>query len=333
MERVLYLDVVKFIAILLVCIGHSYTITLGMESHLRDIIYSFHMPLFMLICGYFSENSFQLGIRAFLTKKGKQLLIPAFAGTLLSLSALTILKGGVTFFIIKQEAFGGFWFLKTLFACYLIVYVSKRIRLPDWALCIVSICIMFIIPWGGTLMINFLLIFFWTGFFMRKYSIIISRYHRCITLMSITLFVLAIVLGWAVPCEKIDIDLLINRPWILMRQYLVGLIGSFSVIGVSRFLCVDRDCGTMTTGFVEKVINGMAIIGRYTLGIYVVQTIVLEQIAGNSLTLFKQPYYNFGSDYVLSPLLGLFFCLLSYFIIKYTKRYKNIRILFYGGQK
>ena len=59
-NRIEYLDLVKFFAICLVCIGHSYAKVPTLESSLCPIIYSFHMPLFMLVCGYFSVHSLEL---------------------------------------------------------------------------------------------------------------------------------------------------------------------------------------------------------------------------------------------------------------------------------
>ena len=49
-KRIEYLDLVKFFAICLVCIGHSYVKVPTLESLVCPIIYSFHMPLFMLVC-------------------------------------------------------------------------------------------------------------------------------------------------------------------------------------------------------------------------------------------------------------------------------------------
>lgn len=168
-QRVLYLDVVKFVAITLVCIGHSYPLTIGYESHLRPIIYSFHMPLFMLICGYFSVSSFQRNFKYFLKQKTTQLLIPAFSGIILSLCLMFILASeSISLSTVVAELYGGLWFLKTLFICYLIVYVFKRFYLPDWFACLSSIILFLILPYGGTLQVNFLLIMFWTGYFVNK---------------------------------------------------------------------------------------------------------------------------------------------------------------------
>lgn len=75
-KRIEYLDLVKFFAICLVCIGHSYAKVPTLESSVCPIIYSFHMPLFMLVCGYFSVHSLELPTKELLLKKGKQLLLP-----------------------------------------------------------------------------------------------------------------------------------------------------------------------------------------------------------------------------------------------------------------
>ena len=43
-DRIEYLDFVKFVAILLVCVGHCYVMVPNLDSIVRPIIYSFHMP-------------------------------------------------------------------------------------------------------------------------------------------------------------------------------------------------------------------------------------------------------------------------------------------------
>lgn len=48
MKRIGWVDIMKGIGIITVIIGHTYT-----PFGLNYIIYSFHMPLFFLISGYF----------------------------------------------------------------------------------------------------------------------------------------------------------------------------------------------------------------------------------------------------------------------------------------
>ena len=65
-NRIVYLDVVKFLAIWMVCIGHSYfLVDMSKASILYNWIYSFHMPLFMMLCGYFSLKSYDKALVPF----------------------------------------------------------------------------------------------------------------------------------------------------------------------------------------------------------------------------------------------------------------------------
>ncbi len=56
-KRELYLDIVKGMAIILVMIGHSTMANeyapFGHRSLIQHFIFSFHMPLFFIISGYF----------------------------------------------------------------------------------------------------------------------------------------------------------------------------------------------------------------------------------------------------------------------------------------
>lgn len=70
-QRILYLDVVKCVAILLACIEHAYNLTLGKSSGVREIIYFFHMPLFMIVSGCFSINAYNQEFVSFVKKKAK----------------------------------------------------------------------------------------------------------------------------------------------------------------------------------------------------------------------------------------------------------------------
>ena len=83
-DRIEYLDFVKFVAILLVCVGHCYVMVPNLDSIVRPIIYSFHMPLFMLVCGYFSTRSLEIPVKSLLEKKSRQLLLPVISCTIIT---------------------------------------------------------------------------------------------------------------------------------------------------------------------------------------------------------------------------------------------------------
>lgn len=65
--RLCWVDVVKGFTMLLVILGH-----LGLER-INIIIYSFHMPMFFILAGYFQKDQEH---KAFVIKKSKSLLVP-----------------------------------------------------------------------------------------------------------------------------------------------------------------------------------------------------------------------------------------------------------------
>lgn len=67
-KRDIRFDIAKGIGILLVVIGH-----VGEMKHLQPIIYSFHMPLFFMISGYFFKKK---KFDVFIKKRIKSLIIP-----------------------------------------------------------------------------------------------------------------------------------------------------------------------------------------------------------------------------------------------------------------
>lgn len=92
-QRIIYLDFAKFLAITFVCIGHAYYLGDIMQSRLCPVICSFHMSLFMTMCGFFSHGSLLLPFKNIVIKKSKQLLVPSVVGSLL-LAAIAYANGG-----------------------------------------------------------------------------------------------------------------------------------------------------------------------------------------------------------------------------------------------
>lgn len=81
-QRNLALDLLKSFAIYLVIYCHCLQF-LQPGHYLAKLpyvyVYSFHMPLFMCLTGYFSLSSMGLNVKEFLKKKGRSLLLSAVA--------------------------------------------------------------------------------------------------------------------------------------------------------------------------------------------------------------------------------------------------------------
>lgn len=316
-KRIEYLDLVKFIAILLVCIGHWYAKVPALDSSLNPIIYSFHMPLFMLVCGYFSVKALELPVRELLIKKGKQLLIPTIACTIVAIG----LYGGA----IGIEIIGCVWFLKALFACYIIARISKLTHLPIEIAFLTSWVILLYIPYGGTLQINFLYFYFCVGYLLHKWQDKIQSLKLPLFVFSLLFFVFSIGKHWAVPYQKIDMSFLLHSSLLFLVQVLIGLSGALVVVGICAL--IDKLRGQKGC----KVFRGLSVIGKYTLGIYVVQTFVLERSLPQFSFLNNSLLNSSLTDYIVIPLIGFVLCIICYFIVRLTARINLINTLFYGG--
>lgn len=85
-DRVKYIDIAKGIAMLCIVLGH-----LG-NSHINRFVFTFHVPIFFFITGYFTNN--KLRLIDFIKNKARTLLIP-YACTCI----VIILLGGMEYFL------------------------------------------------------------------------------------------------------------------------------------------------------------------------------------------------------------------------------------------
>ena len=320
-DRIAYLDLVKFMAILLVCISHCYFMMSVLESDLSPIIRSLNMPLFMLVCGYFSSRSLEMPMKELCVKKGKQLLIPVISCTAVT---VCLYRGGI-----HREIIGCVWFLKTLFACYLVARVAKSIKLPVEIMFLLSWIVLLFIPYGGTLMINFLYFYFCIGYFIHKYQGRIQAYRAALFFGSAVFFIVSVCCHWAVPCAKVDAGFILHSPMAFVLQLLVGLSGSIVVIGLCEIVYKMSGKGQVAV----KVLSKLSTVGRYTLGIYVIQTFIIERTLTAFVKLNEVVISSTFTDFVLIPLIGSALCFVCYYVVRLTQPIKIINILFYGGQK
>lgn len=138
MQRLQTFDLLKTFAIFLVvwghCIQHTFQSYYANEPVYR-IIYSFHMPLFMIISGYFATSALQLPFKDFIKKKFFQLIVPSVTWGLLNLILIILYrlyKGENLLNNIYNIANNSFWFLKSLFLCFFIAYIGNLQTKRPW---------------------------------------------------------------------------------------------------------------------------------------------------------------------------------------------------------
>ncbi len=154
---------------------------------------------------------------------------------------------------------------------------------------------------------------------MKQYWQYYSCHSGKLTLVAVVFYVV---------CGRIDFinvitpKLLMTDYLLLPHQYLTGLAGSLIVIGISCHLSslFHLDGNSLLPN-----------IGRFTLGIYGVQTILLERITHGFCYVDVPSEWTAVCDYALVPLTGGLFCLLSYFVVRISSKSRVLNLFLYGN--
>ena len=349
-NRSLYIDIVKGIAIILVVFGHGIEYysdeylagNLFYSDKLHNIIYAFHMPLFMLVSGYlFYGSVVRHSWRHNLKTRFSKLLLPVVLWNTLYLAILNtvnLLNG-------KPVPWGeellsytsALWFLWAIFWCSLIVLFVVRCFHDNIMVYVVLWPLMLLLPglYGINLYV-YMYPYFIVGYLWNKYRLhdkIKCRLNAYTRVMAFAfLFVLFVILyrqytvedyiyisgsgilkGLSTSSPFIDYHLLS----IDLYRYLIGFVGSAVAFIVIRFLF---KWGDMAWGRV------MAMLGQKSLGIYAISVILFNG--------FILPNLNFdtGINYGIVGLETIVVLAITYIMTVLLERYSLTRKLLLGGR-
>lgn len=143
-KRINWVDTAKGIAILLVIFGH-----MPADDFVHDFIYSFHMPLFFIISGFFIAREASMTIPKHLKKKFDRLLIPYLFFGLVIMTPFGLIfesaRSGTFSLDVVADHFvkrvigllfglrgdwpciGVFWFLPCLFCSLVLIHLVSRL--------------------------------------------------------------------------------------------------------------------------------------------------------------------------------------------------------------
>ena len=178
-------------------------------------------------------------------------------------------------------------------------------------------------------MINFLYFYFCMGYLIHKYQTGFQAHRVPLFCVSLFFFIFSVCMHWTIPYEKVDLNLLIYSPMKFVIQILVGLSGSIVVIGICEL--IYKIFGKKR--IVKNILSRFSTVGRYTLGIYIIQTFIIERTLTAFVKLNEVVISSTFTDFVLIPLIGSALCFVCYYVVRLTQPIKIINILFYGGQK
>jgi uncharacterized membrane protein YeiB len=121
---------------------------------------------------------------------------------------------------------------------------------------------------------------------------------------------------------EINLANILNKGYLILFRYLVGFSGSLCVISIISLLYHYMKQHT--------VISRISYYGRFTLGVYVLQTILVINIFPDTFAWYVES--EFLLDVVIAPLIALAFLVICLYLIHLISKNKTLDLLFFGGQ-
>lgn len=281
-ERLPFFDFLKMFAMFMVlwghCIQHLQTGEVWNEP-MHKFIYSFHLPLFMMIAGFFSLSSFKLSFMDVLKKKGSQLILPCITWGIILYGVIAVMNSCFgaklsysPFFVFFQH----FWFLKSLFACFLIAYIVSR-KCKNVLLWVVVTLMLAHVTTTHQLPIMYFC--FLAGVLLRlNFSKFTDKYKIITVICGVVYLGLVIMTKADLPLKGINmVDVIASHnitPPILQYfdKIIVSITSGLFFIGLMYWASKNKKLNEFLS---NSILTKM---GRYTLGIYILQSIILETI-------------------------------------------------------
>jgi fucose 4-O-acetylase-like acetyltransferase len=337
-KRIEFVDALKGFAIFLVLWGHSIQYlkngTDFFHNPVFEFIYSFHMPLFFVISGFFFKLSLKLDFRNFICKKFTQLLLPCFIWAVLFL----VIKLSVS--IVRETNFDWidafkkivipfrwpFWFLKELFGSYVITYIAYKLFKKEWLVFLLTLLAVLFMPYGGSQ--RFLFPMFLIGIFIKDKYQLISQHINNVLLVSACLFgVLLLFWDGNYTMYLTDFPPLINLSTmninistlnIAIFRLLIGFSGSMFFFAL--FQKIYRKNWFFLQ--IEKV-------GVQTLSIYIVQVTLLENIINRMFDF--PPTNSWIYSLIVTPVIALLVLTICIVFISIVNKNKCAKFLLFGS--
>lgn len=340
-NRSVALDVAKGILIILVVVGHGLQYAFGtiyansgiyFNNLLYRAIYSFHMPLFMMISGYLFFFSNQKGVNHILKSKFETVFIPYVTYVTVYLLITLLLRDLKTCSLngFYRILINEFWFLPSiLFNCTIVcitTHLFKKRTIQSVLLILYATALLFINRYlPGTYI--FMFSCFITGYFFNAYHCTLTsskvRYWKL--LLAILLFIICVrnfhydiyVYTTSTSIWR-DGHFSLTNLEIDIQRYVIGIVASVSFM---VFI-------SLHSYFSQKIISFLCNCGKYSLGIYGLS---------NLLYYVYQKGYDYFSINIpynsLTPLLlAAFTIIVIYRFLQCCEKYHWFNYLFLGSR-
>ena len=286
------------------------------------MIYSFHMPLFMMISGYFASSGLKRGFVSSVVTKARQLLVPFLSSTLILTIGISIFTGRGFWKELNYDLTYCFWFLKTAFLCFLLARISYSFGKYKVVAFILTLLFaqssqIYRIPYLTTL-ISTMYPCFVTGILLRTYWDKVQANAR--TIATITGIVFAVMLiFWSKefwhPSSSNNFYLL----YLKLYKIVIGISGS--IFFITLFHQYFKECKN------EKL-KKICQYGEYTIGVYILQTFILETIMCQYMNFDNVNSWVF--NLAIAPVLSVAILALCIYLSKKLNDNRYTAFLFLG---
>lgn len=293
-SRLGYMDATKYLAMFLVIYSHCIQYcnlddAKAWSEHPAFVaILSFHMPLFMVISGFFFKSCLKRRFVEMAWKKIRHLLIPV------------AIWGAISYFQTDSIAnyasavwmFG--WFVKCLFLCYVATWILYKVPcLTGGGKLVVFNVLLLVIVTPTIWHFSKMYVFFSMGIFLRNRQYILDS----VKVMTIsTVLFLALLPFWNFDCSMYKYDSYLLP--IHNGMYHTFMINCYRIVlGVAAsisILCIMRR-------IFRNVSPVFSILGSYTLGIYLMQEKAIQ---------YTTFVYRYMATYIPSDLAYLLYAII-----------------------
>jgi len=330
LQRIQSLDLLKLFAIFLVIYGHSLLHLISVpaiQQPMYCLLHSFRMPLFMTISGFFAISLQKLTLKEFFVKKGRQLIVPSVVA-----SALVIVINLLTGYDFDREYYVfGIWFLKSLFICSLLYYVASRFTKFRLFAFILSLVFSQIVPYFfmPTMYPAFLF-----GIVLRKQWPWFKRNSSWIVLLSGVVFVVLELFIEDVDYVFVKTSVAINNFIHGDSAMLIDLVSTryyriaVGLAGAVFFILLFEVVAVRLTSKGNVDISCLSKYGQRTLGVYILQTFVLEVLMARTLNFDFMDNHIF--TFVVAPAISLCVLMLTLWLASLCEKNKFTSLIFLG---
>ena len=280
------IDVLKFIAIYMVILGHCLgRFGLGMsvlDHPIGKLIVMVNMPLFIFVTGYFSSSMYKRAFKEVAIGKYKTLIRPNIVYSIFCLVIVTLITGdfsktaGQWLFVTVDYIISTYWFIWVVLYASIYSWLFMKIGggKNDVLILLISLGTVFILPnthIPHMLYFKAMYPFFILGYIVRKYKLFdqLKERERSLLVLLIPLYILSSVLYKG--SDSFYYFGLTPFPRVIgnyLVMIFVGIMG-ITILYVLSSIVVRRFANKSPIIYISKM-------GQYTLAIYMLQGIITE---------------------------------------------------------